>query len=69
MSVGRNWWSHSERRWNSRPQAAVWAAVIIVGNPLNERAFQVRLREWDKEVQALSPDGAYQSFAITVGPH
>jgi hypothetical protein len=31
MSVGRNRWSRSGGRWNSRPQTAVWAAVIIVG--------------------------------------
>jgi hypothetical protein len=66
MSVGRNRWSHREGRWNSRPQTAVWAAVIIVDNPLNQRAFQVSLRKRDLEVQALSPDGAYQSFAITI---
>jgi hypothetical protein len=27
----------------------VWTAVIIVGNPLNERVFQVSLGKWDEK--------------------
>jgi hypothetical protein len=33
------------------------------GNPLNERAFQVSLANWDEEVQAFPPDSAHQSFS------
>jgi hypothetical protein len=46
VAVGRNRRGRHEWRWNSRPETAMWAAVIIVGNPLNERAFQVSLGKW-----------------------
>ena len=65
MAVCRNR-SCAEWRWNSRPETAMWTAVIIVGNPLNERAFQVSLGKRNEEVQAFSPDSAHQSFAVTI---
>jgi hypothetical protein len=58
VAVGRNRWSRSEGCWNSSPRL-LRAAVIIVGNPLNERAFPVSLGKRDVAVQALSPDAAY----------
>ena len=34
-----------------RPETAMWTAVIIMGDPLNESAFQVSLGKRDVEVQ------------------
>jgi hypothetical protein len=41
-------------RWNSRPQTAMWTAVIVVRDPINERAFQVTLGKRDEVIQAFS---------------
>jgi hypothetical protein len=46
-----------------RPETAMWTAVIIMGDPLNESAFQVSLGKRNAQVQAFSPDSAHQSFA------
>ena len=37
--------SRSERRWNPRPKTAVWTAVIVMGDPLRQRGFQVVFRK------------------------
>jgi hypothetical protein len=39
----------------------MWTAVIVVGNPLKERAFQVSFGKWNEEVQAFSAGGPHQS--------
>jgi hypothetical protein len=38
-------------------------AVIVVGNPLKERVFQI-LGKWSQKVQALSAGSPQNSFAI-----
>ena len=56
-----------ERQRNARPKALVRAAVIVMRDPLKERAFQVVLGKRNQEVQALLPGRTHNPFAIRIG--
>jgi hypothetical protein len=58
--------SRCQRRWDSRSETLVWTAVIVVGNPLNQRAFQVMFGKRYQKVQAFSASAPHQSFAEAI---
>ncbi len=46
------------RFWHPRPQAEVWAALVVMRHPLPENSPQVSLIQRNKEIQTLPADGS-----------
>ena len=53
--------------WQTRSKAAMWTAVIVMGNPLRQNLSQVSFAERNHEVQAFAPHCTDQSFTIGIG--
>lgn len=53
--------------WDSRPNAGVWPALIVMRNPVSQNSPQVIFSQRDEKVQALSAKCANYSFTDAVG--
>jgi hypothetical protein len=49
-----------------RPQACVWAAMIVVHDPLGQHTPKMPFTERDHEVQTLAPNCSDQPFAVGI---
>ena len=56
-------WKAFSRIWNSRPEAGVRPAPVVVRYPLGEQDPQMLLTKRNKVIKAFSSDRAIQSFA------
>ena len=45
----------------------MWAAFVVMANPLFQHYSQMTLTEGNQEVQTLAPDRSHQPFAVGVG--
>lgn len=53
-------------RRDSRSQTHVWAALVVMANPLSQYHSQMPLAEWNQEVQTLAPERSHQPFAVRI---
>ncbi len=51
---------------DSRSQTHVWAALVVMANPLSQYQSQMPLAEWNQEVQTLAPERSHQPFAVRI---
>jgi hypothetical protein len=71
-SGGNSWplipstWQSLRRFWNSWSQTCMWAASIVMGNPLPQDSPQMLFAQRDDPVQTLSSYRADQAFAIGI---
>jgi len=54
-------------RWQSWPQAHVWAAFVVMANPFFQHRSQMTFAERNQKVQTLAPNRPHQPFAVGVG--